>query len=91
LYFQADRFTFSMRKMDSDGKPQPVTAWMSLLKHNSVEYDFTAFIDQFYHPVVGMLSGVPEPRVNDEVRRVLHLLESAKTGDWYLYQNHSEI
>jgi hypothetical protein len=83
LYFQADRFTFSMRKMDSDGK--------SLLKHNSVEYDFTAFIDQFYHPVVGMLSGVPEPRVNDEVRRVLHLSESAKTGDWYLYQNHSEI
>jgi hypothetical protein len=91
LYFQADRFTFSMRKMDSDGKPQPVTAWTSLLKQNSVEYDFTAFIDQFYHPVVGMLSGVPEPRVNDEVRRVLHLSESAKTGDWYLYQNHSEI
>jgi hypothetical protein len=38
-----------------------------------------------------MLSGVPEPRVNEEVRRVLHLSESAKTGDWYLYQNHSEI
>jgi hypothetical protein len=91
LYFQADRFTFSMRKMDSDGKPQPVTTWTSLLKHNSVEYDFTVFIDQFYHPVVGMLSGVPEPRVNDEVRRVMHLSESVKTGDWYLYQNHSEI
>jgi hypothetical protein len=38
-----------------------------------------------------MLSGVPEPRVNDEVRRVLHLSENTKTGDWYLYKNHSEI
>jgi hypothetical protein len=91
LYFQADRFNFSMQKMDSDGKPQPVSAWTSLLRRNSVEYDFTAFIDQFYHPVVSMLSGVPEPRVNEEVRRVLHLSESTKTGDWYLYQNHSEI
>jgi hypothetical protein len=91
LYFQEDRFTFSMQKMDSDGKPQPVTAWTSLLKRNSVEYDFTTFIEQFYHPVVNMLSGVPEPRVNDEVKRVLHLSKSAKTGDWYLYQNHSKI
>jgi hypothetical protein len=91
VYFQADRFNFSMQKMDADGRPQPVTAWTSLLKYNSVEYDFTAFIDQFYHPVVSMLSGMPEPRINDEVRRILHLSDNAKTGDWYLYQNHSEI
>jgi hypothetical protein len=91
VYFQADKFNFSMQKMDADGRPQPVTAWTSLLKHNSVEYDFTAFIDQFYHPVVSMLSGMPEPRINDEVRRILHLSDNAKTGDWYLYQNHSEI
>ena len=71
--------------MDTDEKPQPVTAWTSLLKHNSAEHDFAALIDQFYHPVVSMLTGMPEPRVNDEVRRVLHLSENAKTGDWYLY------
>jgi hypothetical protein len=91
IYFQADRFNFSMQKMDADGRPQPVTAWTSLLKHNSVEYDFKAFIDQFYHPVVNMLSGMPEPRINDEVQRILHLSDNAKTGDWYLYQNHTEI
>jgi hypothetical protein len=91
VYFQADRFNFSMQNMDADRRPQPVTAWTSLLKRNSVEYDFTAFIDQFYHPVVGMLSGVPEPRVNDEVWRVIHLSKNVNTGDWYLYQNHSEI
>jgi hypothetical protein len=81
LYFQAEMFSFSMQKMDADGKPQPVTAWTSLLKRNSAEFNFTEFIDQFYHPVLGMLAGVPEPRVNDEVRRVLHLSENTKTGD----------
>jgi hypothetical protein len=91
LYFQADRFNFSMQKMNADGKPQPVTAWTSLLKHNSVEYDFTAFIDQFYHPVVSMLRGMPEPRINDEVQRILHLSDNVQTGDWYLCQNHTEI
>jgi hypothetical protein len=91
LYYQPERFSFSMQKMDADGKPQPVTAWTSLLKRNSAEYHFAEFIDQFYHPVLGMLYGVPEPRVNDEVRRVLHLSENTKTGDWYLYKNHSEI
>jgi hypothetical protein len=91
VYFQADMFNFSMQKMDADGKPQPVTAWTSLLKHNSVEYNYKAFIDQFYHHVVSMLSGMPEPRINDEVRRILHLSDNAKTGDWYLYQNHTEV
>jgi hypothetical protein len=67
VYFQADRFNFSMQKMDANGRPQPVIAWTSLLKHNSVEYDFTTFIDQFYHLVVSMLSGMLEPRINDEV------------------------
>jgi hypothetical protein len=37
VYFQADRFNFSMQKMDTDGRPQPVTVWTSLLKYNSVE------------------------------------------------------
>jgi hypothetical protein len=91
VFYQADKFSFSMQKMDADGKPQPVTAWTSLLKRNSAEYDFKAFIDQFYHPVVSMLSGRPKPRINDEVQRILHLSDNAKTGDWYLYQNHTEI
>jgi hypothetical protein len=91
VYFQVDKFSFSMQKMDVDGRPQPVTTWTSLLKHNSTEYSFKAFINLFYHPVVSMLSGRPEPRINDEVQRILHLSDNTKTGDWYLYQNHTEI
>jgi hypothetical protein len=91
VYFQVDKFSFSMQKMDADGRPQLVTTWTSLLKHNSTEYSFKDFIDLFYQPVVSMLSGRLEPRINDEFQRVLHLSDNTKTGDWYLYQNHTEI
>jgi hypothetical protein len=90
-FFQADRLVFPMQKMDQDDKPQAVTSWTSLLRRNSTEFNFKQFIEQFYHPVVSMLSGRPEPRVNEEVQRILHLSDLAKTGDWYLYQNHTEI
>jgi hypothetical protein len=67
VFFQADKFSFFMQKMDADGRPQAVATWTSLLKHNSTEYSFKAFIDLFYHPVVSMLSDRLEPRINDEV------------------------
>jgi hypothetical protein len=91
VFFQVDKFTFSMQKMDGDGKPQAVTTWTSLLRHNSTKFSFKEFIDQFYHPVVSMLSGRPELMINDEVHRILHLSDHPKSGDWYLYQNHTEI
>jgi hypothetical protein len=45
----------------------------------------------FYHPVVSMLSGRPEPRINEEIHIILHLSDLAKIGDWFLYQDHTEI
>jgi hypothetical protein len=90
-FFQADRFSFSMQKMDKDGKPQVVTSWTSLLRRNSTEFSFKQFIEQFYHPVVNMLIGRPKPRINEEIQRILHLSDLAKNGDWYLYQNHTDI
>jgi hypothetical protein len=91
VLFQADKFIFSMQKMDGDGRPQAVTAWTSLLKKNSTDFSFKEFIDQFYHPVASMLSGRPEPRINDEVQRILHLSDQTNMGDWYLYQDYTEI
>jgi hypothetical protein len=40
VFFQADKFSFSMQKMDEDGRPQAVTTWTSLLRHNSMEFSF---------------------------------------------------
>jgi hypothetical protein len=91
IFFQTEKFPFLMQKMDKDDKPQAVTSWTSLLRRNSTEFSFKQFIEQFYHPVVSMLSGRPEPRINEEIQRILHLSDLAKMGDWYLYQNFTEI
>jgi hypothetical protein len=61
------------------------------VRKNSTEFSFKHFIDQFYHPVVCMLNNRMEPRINEEVQRIIHLSDLAKKGDWYLYQNHTEI
>jgi hypothetical protein len=91
IFFQADRFSFSMKNMDKDGRPQAVIAWTSLIRQNSTEFSFKQFIEKFYHPVVSMLSGRPEPRIHEEIQRILHLSDLTKNGDWYIYQNHTEI
>jgi hypothetical protein len=90
-FYQVDKFSFLMQKMDKDRQLQAVTLWTSLLRSNSTEFSFNQFIELFYHPVVGMLNGRPEPRINEEIERVLHLSDLAKTRDWFLYQNHTEI
>jgi hypothetical protein len=59
--------------MDKEGKPQADTLWTSLLKRNSIEFTFKQFIELFYHPIVGMLSGRPKPRINEEIQRVMNL------------------
>jgi hypothetical protein len=33
----------------------------------------------------------PSHRINDEFQRILHLSDNTKMGDWYLYQDHTEI
>lgn len=38
MFYQADKFSFLMQKMDQDGKPQVVTLWTSLLRRNSMEF-----------------------------------------------------
>jgi hypothetical protein len=91
LFFQADIFSCALQKLDQNGNPQSVTSWTSLVRKNSSEFSFKHFIDQFYHPVVCMLNNRMEPRINEEVQRILHLSDLAKIGDWYLYQNHTEI
>lgn len=38
-----------------------------------------------------MLTGSPPPKISQEIKRVIHLSKQSKVGDWYLYQNHTEI
>jgi len=38
-----------------------------------------------------MLTSKTQPRTSPEIKRVLQLAKNNRVGDWYLYQNHTEI
>ena len=40
---------------------------------------------------MSILSSSAEPRISEDIKRILHLTDQAKTGNWYLYQNYIEI
>ena len=91
IYFQADKFPLTLQKLDTKGQPRSVIFWTPLIHQYSSPYSYNEFIDSFVHPVMTMLSGTPPPRMSPEIRRVLHLNINHQVGDWYLYQNHTEI
>jgi hypothetical protein len=81
LFFQSNRFRCAFKKLDQEGNQKSVTSWTSLVRKNSTEISFKEFIDHFYHPVVCMLSGRKEARINEEVHIILHLFDLSKTID----------
>ena len=91
LYYQPDRFPFPLQKLDTKGQPRSVIFWTPLFHKFQSPYTYSDFIDSFVHPVMTMLSGSPPPTVSPEIKRVLQLSKQSKVGDWYLYQNHTEI
>ncbi len=40
---------------------------------------------------MNMLTYSTQPRISTEIKRVLQLANNSRVGDWYLYQNHTEI
>jgi len=38
-----------------------------------------------------MLTSSYQPRINEEIKRVLQLVKNNRVGDWYLYPDHREI
>lgn len=91
LYYQANKFPFTLQKLDTRGNPRPVIFWTPFIHKYESPYPYTDFIDPFFHPIVTMLLGSPPPRISSDIRRILQLSKQHKVGDWYLYQNHTEI
>lgn len=92
LYYQLKNFPFPMRKLDNKGNLRSVTFWSPIF-HASYEspYSYSEFIDQFFHPATTLLIGVSPPRINGDIKRILQLSKQYRIGDWYLYENHTEI
>lgn len=91
LYYQADKFLVSIQKLDTKGKERSVVYWTPLVQKFSTTFPNKDFIDSFVYPVMNMLTGNTQPRVSQEIKRVLQLAKNSKVGDWYLYHNHTEI
>jgi len=55
------------------------------------EFSYKQFIEEFVHPTMNILNSLAQPRLNEDINRILHLTDYAKTGDWYLHQNYMKI
>ena len=92
LYYQSDKFPFSVHKLNTKVNPRSVIFWTSVFHHSpSSPYSYIDFIDHFIHPIPTMLTGSSPPKINDDIKRILQLSKQYRIGDSYLYQNHTEI
>lgn len=55
------------------------------------EFSYKQCIEEFVHPAMSILSSSAEPRISGYIKRILHFTDQAKTRDWYLYLNYTEI
>ena len=58
---------------------------------DSNELTYTDFTDSFIHPMVNLLNSSMQPRISEYIEKILQFSEHNMIGDWYLYQNHTEI
>lgn len=58
---------------------------------DSKDFSYKTFVEMFVHPTMSLLSGTAELRIIEEIRRVIQLSDQAGIGDWYLYQNYTEL
>ena len=89
--FLSNKFAIKLQKINVEGNPQLVIFWTPIITKDSTQSTYTEFIDSFIHLIVNILSSSSEPRVNEEIKKVLQLSEHSRIGDWFLYQNHTEI
>lgn len=80
-----------MEKLGEQGNPQSMIHWTSLVRNNTNEFTFSDYIDNFLYRVSFLLNSDAKLRIGPEIKRILHLSEQTKIGDWYLYQDYTNI
>ena len=81
LYFQWDKFLVNIQKLDTKDNPRSVIYWRPLIKKYSTIFSYKDFIDSFVHPIISMLTNSYQPRISQEIKRVLQLEKNSKVGD----------
>lgn len=77
--------------MNIESQPLSVIFWTSLLRKEGSEFSYTDFLELFIQPAMSLLYKVDQPRINDEMKKILQLSEKCKMGDWFLYEKHTEL
>ena len=92
LYYQHEKFSFAMKRVDAQGNPRSVVYWTSVFHCRSYSpYTYCELIDLFIHPAMSLFMSSPPPRLTDEMQRILQLSKVYSIGDWYFYQNYTVI
>lgn len=73
LYFKSDKFPVNIQNFETKGHPSSVIFWTPLIQKYSTIFSYKVFIDYFLHRVINMLSSSIQPRISDEIKRVLQL------------------
>ena len=77
--------------MDDHGNNLSIIHWTPLFRKDNTKLSLGPFADHFFHVAVSLLIINIEPRIDSEIKRILHLSEKTKKGEWYMYQSYSEI
>lgn len=64
LYYQLEKFPFTLQKLDTKGQPRSVIFWTPLIHQYKSPYSYFDFIDLFVHPVMEMFTRSPPPRIS---------------------------
>ena len=73
LYYQSEKFPFTLQKLDNKVQPRSVIFWIPLIHQYQFPYSYYDFIDLFLHLVMEMLIGSRPPKINPKIKSVLQL------------------
>ena len=89
LFFEAEHPPIALKKMDVEGQPLSMIFWTSLLRKEGNEFSYKHFSYLFIRTCMNLIYKSEQPRVSEEMKRILQISEQCKVGDWYLYQRHT--
>jgi hypothetical protein len=73
------------------GNPSLVIHWTSLVRKRPQNEGFTKYVNRFMSTAYTIIHEEVPPRLFPEFKKLLQLSLDTKVGDWYLFQNHTEI
>ena len=52
-----------------------------MLRKECTDFSYSEFSELFLHPVITMLTKTEQPRINEEMKKILQLSEQSKVGE----------